>query len=465
MSRFYWGADNDLAQIDDFVWYFDNSEGMTQEVGQRSPNSFGLYDMGGNVWEWCQDWYGSYSSNSSVDPTGPATGTYRVQRGGSWASDSAYCRAAVRSFGDPAYRDSTNGFRVVMPESTSATPSAAFSANLTSGTAPLTVAFTDTSLAGSSTITGWMWSFGDGLTSSVRNPQHTYATAGAYDVSLTVTSNSGSDTELKPDFISVTDIAEGETEGEQIPAGQIGYLAGIEFAWCPPGSFSMGSPETEKDRYSNEGPQHTVTISHGFWLSNCEVTKAQWQTVMATTPWNAQSYILSDPNSPAVFISWNDITGANGFIPKMTLAHPNHGIRLPTEAEWEYACRAGTQARFFWGDDPSYAQIGAYAWYDGNAWSAGEQYAHVVGQKAANLWGLHDMSGNVWEWCQDLYGVYPSGNVTDPTGPTTGASRVLRGGSWSYLGLYSRSAHRFSANAGSRNNHSGFRLVAASMDE
>lgn len=131
--------------------------------------------------------------------------------------------------------------------------------------------------------------------------------------------------------------------------------------------------------------------------------------------------------------------------------------RLPTEAEWKYACRGGTKTAFSFGDDE--AELGKYAWFDGNAWDIGEKYAHRVAQKQANPFGLYDMHGNVWEWCSDWYGEYPSGLRTDLEGPRSGSSRVVRGGSWPYGPDIVRSAFRYDFTPVSRNNVSGFRLV------
>ena len=134
--------------------------------------------------------------------------------------------------------------------------------------------------------------------------------------------------------------------------------------------------------------------------------------------------------------------------------------RLPTEAEWEYACRAGSTTRFCFGDGDG--QLGSYAWYTKNAYDIGEKYAHGVGTKQPNVWGLYDMHGNVWEWCEDWYGDYPSGSVTDPTGPTTRSSRVFRGGSWSGYARRCRSANRSWCTPGSRGHDLGFRLAFSS---
>ncbi len=204
----------------------------------------------------------------------------------------------------------------------------------------------------------------------------------------------------------------------------------------PAGSFLMGRNAGEQDSDPAEDPQHPVTISQDFYLGKHEVTKLQWEAVMGTTPWSGYQKVLNDPASPAVFVSWNDVQAFMAALNRQGLGT----FRLPSEAEWEYACRAGTQTRFYWGDDQDYIRIGDYAWYWGNCSS--EQYAHVVGQKMSNAWGLHDMSGNVWEWCQDWYGPYSGEAATDPGGPVSGSYRVLRGGSWGYVDFNCRSAVR-----------------------
>lgn len=220
----------------------------------------------------------------------------------------------------------------------------------------------------------------------------------------------------------------------------------MELVRIPAGTFQMGRYPGEQDSYDWEDPQHPVTIGQDFYLGKYEVTKAQWEAVMGTTPWSGQSYVLDDPDSPAVYVSWTD---AQAFISALNTHITNSGqgpatMRLPSEAEWEYACRAGTTTRFYWGDDPSYSQIGDYAWYENNAWDAGERYAHVVGQKLPNAWGLYDMSGNVWEWCQDDYHSSYTGAPTDGSawGDGSASYRVLRGGRWAGSARYCRTARR-----------------------
>ncbi|MCD6185004.1 MAG: formylglycine-generating enzyme family protein, partial [Deltaproteobacteria bacterium] len=199
---------------------------------------------------------------------------------------------------------------------------------------------------------------------------------------------------------------------------------GQKFVYIKPGTFMMGSPSGESGRDDDE-KQHKVTLTRGFYMQTTEVTQGQWKAVMGTRPWSGGKYVRDADNNPAVYISWKD---AQEFIKKLNRKEGGGKYRLPTEAEWEYACRAGSTTRFCFGDSGS--QLGGYAWWDGNTDNVGEDYAHRVGAKKSNAWGLYDMHGNVWEWCQDWFGKYPSGSVTDPAGHSTGSVRVGRGGSW-----------------------------------
>ncbi|MEW6755370.1 MAG: SUMF1/EgtB/PvdO family nonheme iron enzyme [Candidatus Latescibacterota bacterium] len=224
----------------------------------------------------------------------------------------------------------------------------------------------------------------------------------------------------------------GTTRSFPLPGG-----GQMEFVWVPAGTFTMGSPSSEAGRDSDEGPQHQVSITRGFWLGKYEVTQGQWEGVMGTRPWAAQGTVQVNPQNPAVYISWNDV---QGLVQRLNQAAGDSVYRLPSEAEWEYACRAGTTTRWSFGEDER--DLGGYAWYDDNACRAGACYAHDVGTKLANPWGLFDMHGNVREWVGDWYGSYGSGAQTDPGGPGSGSYRVIRGGSFFEGGQTTRSADR-----------------------
>ena len=235
----------------------------------------------------------------------------------------------------------------------------------------------------------------------------------------------------------------------ELPGGET-----LEMVWIDPGTFTMGSPSSEVGRDDDEGPQHEVTISQGFYLGKYEVTQGQWESVMGTTPWGGLDYVRSNLNHPAAHISWEDM---EGFVGRLNDAAGEAIYRLPSEAEWEYACRAGTTTRWSFGDDES--QLGDYAWYRENALNVRLEYAQPVGTKLPNPWRLYDMHGNVWEWCQDWSGVYSSGSQVDPMGPATGSYRVVRGGGFNRIARLVRSADRSNGSPTIRFGYVGFRLL------
>jgi len=207
---------------------------------------------------------------------------------------------------------------------------------------------------------------------------------------------------------------------------------------------------------SDEHPRHQVAIGSQFYMGVTEVTQAQWEAVMNTRPWQDEGgyFVKSSANNAASWISWDDATAFCIALSKKA----GRTVRLPTEAEWEYACRADTRTLYSFGDDPS--KVGDYAWCYGNASDKGEEYAHSVGVKKPNAWDLYDMHGNVWEWCSDWYAdSYASMDALDPKGPATGTERVQRGGSWDYESVRCRAADRSSYPPDRRIDDFGFRVV------
>jgi len=176
--------------------------------------------------------------------------------------------------------------------------------------------------------------------------------------------------------------------------------------WIPAGSFAMGAPDTDPDAWASDKPQHTVSLG-GFWMGKYELTKRQWTSVMGTTPWLGQSYVLADLDSAAVYVSWED---AQPFLEQLNTS-TGKTFRLPSEAQFQYALRAGTTTTYYWGDDMSAA--GDYAWYNANSVDIGDLAAHVVGEKKPNAWGLYDMVGNAYEWCEDDWHNNYTGAPTD----------------------------------------------------
>lgn len=216
----------------------------------------------------------------------------------------------------------------------------------------------------------------------------------------------------------------------------------MTFVLIPAGSFEMGSETGEDD----EQPVRTVAMREAFYVGRFEVTQAQWFAVMESDP----SQFSDDPNRPVESVSWDD---AQAFIAKLNATEPGATYRLPTEAEWEYAARAGSTAAYTFGDDA--AQLDAYAWYVDNAGNT----THPAGEKQPNAWGVHAMHGGVWEWVQDRYGPYPSEAAAESAGPPPGIRRVLRGGSWLSSAEDCRAASRSHAHPAFRGAHVGFRLV------
>jgi len=227
---------------------------------------------------------------------------------------------------------------------------------------------------------------------------------------------------------------------------------GQTFVLLPAGTFTMGSPSEEPGRNSDEGPQHQVTLTQPFYMQITEVTQEQWEAVMGSNP----SFFTECPTCPVETVSWDDV---QNYIVQMNLRGEGT-YSLPTEAQREYAARAGSTTAFANGGitetgcgyDPNLDAIGWYCYNSGDK-------THPVAQKTPNAWGLYDMSGNVWEWCQDWYGGYSSSAETDPTGPSLGSNRVRRGGRWTGCARRCRSASRCSSAPDARHNYIGFRLL------
>ena len=202
---------------------------------------------------------------------------------------------------------------------------------------------------------------------------------------------------------------------------------GYAFRWCPAGTFMMGSPEDEADRYDNE-TLHQVVLSRGFWMLETEVTQMMWASVMEKNPSN-----FKGSKQPVETVSWNNCQEYIKKLNDLGVAPKGYRFSLPTEAQWEYACRAGTTTAYHFGNTLTKEQAN----FGGNVGKTSD-----VASYPANAWGLHDMHGNVLEWCLDWYGDYPNGNVTDPAGAVEGSYRVLRGGGWRVVAEICRSADR-----------------------
>jgi len=372
-SQFYWGEVNEAWEAYPHAWTNSRSFATTHPVGTKPPNPWGLHDMSGNVWEWCQDWYGPYpDTDHRSDPKGPETGAAKVFRGGSYYDFPHSLRSANRHRHKPDERYTAIGLRVVwQPSQSEPVP-------------------------------------------AITLP---------------------------------------------IPGGQSMQLVRI-----PAGKFTMGSPLNEVGRQNDEGPPHAVNITESFYLGRFEITQAQWEAVMGNNPSTFQRLDQS-PQHPVERVSWLD---AQEFIGKLN--EPENRVSsgkfsLPTEAEWEYACRAGSTGRFPWGEDVEYRQLPKFAWFNSRA----EGMSHPVGTKQPNRWGLYDMHGNVWEWCADSFCPYAptNRNTADrkESAATSDTKKVIRGGSWFNEPEALRNANRHRHPIDSRQTNLGFRVLWRPMSE
>ncbi len=274
-------------------------------------------------------------------------------------------------------------------------------------------------------------------------------------------------------------------QGKNVRRVDIGNGVSIELVWCPPGKFTMGSPKDEKGRSDNEllkETEHLVTLTKGFWIGKYEITQEQWEAMMGNNP---SKFKKAGLKAPVENVSWDD---CQQFVAKLNAKFPGQAFRMPTEAEWEYACRAGSGAALHNGKEltdaeEGFASLDEIAWHRGNSGRDGGTLhlvrtgetivfgtPQVVGQKKPNAWGLYDMSGNVFEWCQDWLGELPPEPATDPTGPQAGKYRVVRGGCCSAVAQCYRSASRGGSGPSAKGEgmvplYFGFRLAASAQKE
>jgi formylglycine-generating enzyme required for sulfatase activity/WD40 repeat protein len=426
----YWFGDYDLydLKLGDYDWYSKNSGERAHPVGQKRPNPWGLYDMHGNVSEWCADWYDKecYDTlkDETVDPKGPESGQERVYRGGNLAILDQFGRSANRESVPPDSTYNFLGFRIVVEPAKKERPAS------TGATPPRT----DSRMEGGS-------------------PQPSRTGRIEQDVAtLTVKATA---TETQP--AEKTTPAESAAPAKEISL-DLGGNVSTKLALIPAGKFMMGAPASEQGAGHDEKPQHGVVISKPFYMSVYEVTQEQYQAVTGKNPSPRE---FKAAKNPVVMLTWKDV---QEFCKRLS-AKTGKTVRLPTEAEWEYACRAGTTTPFNTG-----ATIGTgQANYDGNSvYGSGRkgtfrQKLTPVGSFKPNARGLYDMHGNAWEWCSDWYGgqYYANAKAADPQGPSSGKARLVRGGSYKDGPSDCRSAARawFGTSPQSKNAGVGFRVL------
>jgi formylglycine-generating enzyme required for sulfatase activity len=470
-------------ELEKYAWYSKNSAKTTHPVGEKLPNAWGLYDMHGNIWEWCLDWYAKFRKASVTDPVGASGGTARVIRGGSWIYPARDLRSACRLRDDPGNRYRSLGFRL-LSSALGAEPSE-------QAMLPVAEQGTERARIGSAEPAYEFLRSVDLDATGDSTPEEEFSELGvnAYSSIRVVSDQEGYQ----------FDRLEKPSWAVDFGSDRYGLYATFEvkpvsqrMRWIPPGKFVMGSPDGKDYGRDNEGPQHEVIITHGYWMFDTPVTQGLWTALMGDNP----SY-FPDPERPVEQVSWEDAVGfAKKLNERLAKDYLSNGkglvdgwerllFRLPTEAEWEYACRAGTRGDTYAGDldllgETKAEILDAIAWYGGNSghkydletsmettWSKDLQAdeknggTRKVAQKAPNPWGLFDMLGNVWEWCQDWYGDYPAERVVDPTGPTGGSSRVIRGGCWVDDEEDLHSTHRVPLDSGDLDVILGFRLLSS----
>ena len=411
------------SEMDEVGWYKCNSDFKTHPVGQKQPNAWGLYDMHGNMAEWCLDWFGDYPESSVTDPMGPDTGLHRVIRGGScYTSNAGGCRSAFRIMSNPGDNLNNYGFRVALiktQQDEPATISCKAEGNV------LVINYTGTLYQSSDTV-NWTEVAGAASPYKVTMSEHKlfFRTQGGVPIYQNMTIPLADDVDL-------------------------------DLIWIEPGTFMMGSPENEIGRDGAEY-LHSETIRFGFWLGKYEVTHEQYKAIMGENPSQ-----FSGSGKPVETVSWYD---AMSFCEKLTAREKEAGrlpagykYTLPTSAEWEYACRAGTTTAFNNGTNiPTVEQttdvcpnLGQVGWY----WENAGEAVHTVGQKKPNAWGLYDMHGNVSEWTS-----------SKPKGFEGEDIYILRGGSWYDWTYNCRSAsYTDTCDADNKRSYFGFRVALTAI--
>jgi formylglycine-generating enzyme required for sulfatase activity len=251
------------------------------------------------------------------------------------------------------------------------------------------------------------------------------------------------------------------SQGDRMVAAHL-WLEALRLVEIPAGTFQMGSPKTEPNHQDNEGPQRQVTIDRPFQMGALHASQGAWEALMGSNP----SRFQGDPALPVEQVSWNDICGPDGFLDRLNaltegVRPAGTAFRLPSEAEWEYACRAGTTTAYSFGDDP--AALADYGWISDNA----DGKTHPVGLKRPNAFGLYDLHGNVWEWCEDTWHDSYKGAPKDGSAWTKGGDavrRVLRGGCWNLNAWFACSAFRYWLGVSDRDFDVGFRVVCAPVN-
>ena len=394
-----YSGSNDINSV---AWYNENSDDKTHPVATKQANILGIYDMSGNVLEWCQDWYGKYTSAAVTDPIGASSGSKRVHRGGGWCFAPSSCHYAYRFNDMPTVTADILGLRLAC-----------------------------------SSYDYFFKPGPDSIPIPIHEPLDPTPVNNPRNPDLTIVNNPGNPDSTPAKNSGTPDPISG-SENRTFNVGNVEFT----MVYVEGGTFMMGS-----NYEINEKPIHQVTLSSGYYIGETEVTQALWQAVMGSNP----SKFKGD-NLPVEQVSWNDCQKFIGKLNQIT----GEKFCLPTEAQWEFAARGGNKSKGYKYSGSN--DIDAVAWYCVNS----DKKTHPVGTKLANELGIYDMSGNVWECCSDWTFGYSPEAVTDPTGNlSSGTTRICRGGgfAWYDYPADSRCTARDAYIPEVRNSNRGLRLV------
>ena len=470
------------GSLDEVAWHDGNSGGYMKPVGSKKANAWGLHDMNGSTWEWVQDCY-DLELPGGTDPIAKETGPDRVIRGGCWFKEATRCRLATRSYRwQGASQCFSIGFRIVRNSWPVEVSKAAIDPEI-NGQSVTAITYQGSDLEQSFEQTGpKRWMSEEVVYNEVkRNEWHVHLQRVAeFDervqidlsqmkihirgqgpkVVLPILSASKQLSAAAEAAIKQARLSSAESSSDQADNG-ITNSMGMKLMPIAKGKFQMGSLFREEG-YRLAEQRHEVTLTRDYYLGAFEVTQAQYAKLMGNNPSHFQGGQVNNvdsSNHPVDRVSWED---AVEFCKRLSELPEEKAAgrvyRLPTESEWEYACRAGSNAPFGFG---GLELVDDYGWFSSNC----KGISQPVGKKDPNAWGLYDMHGNVMEWCSDWAGDYPEGAVSDPTGPMDGDSRMIRGGAWLTPAMLGRSGNRaFHFPADTRSDYVGFRVALSSPE-
>jgi formylglycine-generating enzyme required for sulfatase activity len=472
------------GSLDEVAWHDGNSGGYLKLVGTKKANAWGLHDMNGSTWEWVQDCY--YEElPGGTDPIAKEIGPDRVIRGGCWFKEATRCRLATRSYRwQGASQCFSIGFRVVRNSWPVEISRAAIDPEIKGSNV------SKISYQGSSPEESLVQSFEQTGPKSWMSGEVAYIEMKRNEWNVHLKRAAEIDERVQIDLSQMTIHFRGQGPKEVLPilsaskqlsasaeaaieqarlssaessSGQADHgitnSMGMKLVPIAKGQFQMGSLFREEG-YRLAEQRHEVTLTRDYYLGAFEVTQAQYLKLMGNNPSYFQGDLVDNvdsSNHPVDRVSWED---AVEFCKRLSELPEERAAgrvyRLPTEAEWEYACRAGSNAPFSFGGLELYDD---YGWFSSNC----KGKSQPVGKKAPNTWGLYDIHGNVMEWCSDWAGDYPEGAVSDPTGPKEGDSRMIRGGAWLTPAMLGRSGNRaFHFPPDTRSDYVGFRVALSS---